>query len=383
MKIAVFTDTFLPQVNGVVTNVIDLIKELSKKNHQLLVFAPKPSKKISFILKGVKIDHIGGLPAVFYPEFYFTNPISFQILKTTEKFNPDIIHFHTPITIGFNAIITAKYLKKPLVSTFNTYFMEPEYLRVVGLDRFGLDKNRFINRFSWQFARFFYDQSDIIITPSQFTKDDLIKHGFIKPVIKISNGINLPKKLKKPIKNHFGQYFLYVGRLSKEKNISLLITSFKKFSLFDQKTKLLIIGEGPEKNDLKKLVINFHLNNRVLFLGSITHDTLMESNYYSNALAFISASTSETQGLSILEACSFKLPIIAVKARAVTELFNNNGILCQPNNIGELADALKVMTSNENLRSKFSYQSLEIAKKHSLNTTIKELENIYMSLIKK
>ena len=389
MRIAVFTDAFLPQINGVVTHIIKTIEKFIDHNHKVLVFAPKPNKQIELNkLVKAQIEFIPGLPAIFYPDFYMTNPLSYRILKTVEKFNPDIIHFHTPLTIGFNAIIAAKYFKKPLVSTFHAYFMEPEYLKTAGLDKLGLDENKFINNIGWQFARFFYDQSDVIICPSKCAKKDLINHHFTKTLEIISNGLDLPntkgsflkafEKIKLPKK-----YFLYVGRISREKSLDLLIKSFKKFTLINKEIDLVIVGDGPAKNDLEKFVASHSLKNRVYFLGAISHDSLMKSNIFPNALAFVSASTSETQGLSVLEACGFKLPVIAVKARALTELVKANGILCQPDSVNEFAKALETITKNFSLRKKFAQKSFQIASHHSLDKTISQLENIYISLINK
>ena len=162
MRIAVFTDAFLPQINGVVTHIIKTIEKFIDHNHKVLVFAPKPNKQIELNkLVKAQIEFIPGLPAIFYPDFYMTNPLSYRILKTVEKFNPDIIHFHTPLTIGFNAIIAAKYFKKPLVSTFHAYFMEPEYLKTAGLDKLGLDENN--NEIVFWCRRFIQNKINLLI----------------------------------------------------------------------------------------------------------------------------------------------------------------------------------------------------------------------------
>ncbi len=382
MKIAIFTDTFLPHVNGVVTHIAETIKIFAKHKHKVLIIAPHSEKIIDKLnIKGVEIKYISGLPALFYPDFKVTNPLNLEALKAVKKFNPDIIHFHTPFTIGFNAVMVSRYLKKPVVSTFHTYFMEPEYLRIVGFDRFNLDNSKLINELGWQFARFFHDQSDVIIVPSEFTKNDLIKHSFTKPIIKISNGITLPVKQKVSIAYPFDQYFLYVGRLSKEKSLDVLINSFVLFASDNKKTHLVIVGDGPDKNNLEQLVIKADLKDRVHFLGAIPHKTLLKSNIFSDALAFVSPSTSEVQGLSVLEAFSYGLPIVTIKSRAMTELVKNNGILCEPNNIDSFAKALKLVASNQNMQKKFSRESLKIAKEHLLEDSVKQLEKVYLSLI--
>lgn len=382
MKIAIFTDTFLPQINGVVTHVVETVKELAKLGHSILIIAPKSKKNIT-IGKNVKIEYLSGLPALFYPDFVFTTPFSYQLLKKVKKFAPDIIHFHTPIMIGLNAILIAKYLKVPLVSTFHTYFMEPEYLRTAGFDRLNLDNNKLINNIGWQIAKIFHDLSDIIIVPAKFTKDDLINHGFVKPIIRINNGIKLPNKQNKMFNYNLGKYFLYVGRLSKEKNLDILFKAYRIFCQKNKNIRLIIVGDGPDKNNLMQSAYKKGLEQRIVFLGLIPHKKLLNSDIFTQAIAFVTTSTSEVQGLSIIEACSYKLPVIAVKTRSMNELITNNGILVDKNDIDAFADALKRIVLDDLLRRDLSLNSFAVAKIHLLSNTVKQLEKVYFSLIKK
>ena len=131
MKIAYFTDTFLPQVNGVATALANQATELGERNHSVLIFTPKLDsiKREKFKAKNVQVVHLPTVPALLYPEFklgVFGLP---KVIKYLIKFKPDIIHLHTPLTVGMDAIMAARFFKKPLVGTVHVYFAESGYLR--------------------------------------------------------------------------------------------------------------------------------------------------------------------------------------------------------------------------------------------------------------
>ena len=134
MNIAIFTDTFLPNINGVVTFIIDYAKGLAKRGHKVLIIAPK-TKKRNFVYLGENISFkfVRSINAYFYEGFRFTIPNTPILIRILKKFNVDIIHFQTQFTLGFEAILCAKLMKKPLVGTFNTFIAEPGYIKHIKL----------------------------------------------------------------------------------------------------------------------------------------------------------------------------------------------------------------------------------------------------------
>ncbi len=387
MKIAVFTDAFPPQINGVVTHILDANRLLSLKGYEIIIFAPKPEKDIDNLPlpANVKVHYLSSIPLFFYEDFYLTPPFSPYAFKIVQQFAPEIIHFHSPITVGANGIAIAKLLKIPLIGSFHAYFMEPEYLRIVKLDKIKLDKSKVVNKLLWYYANLFYNQADVVISPSFKTKDDLINHGVNRPIKVISNGVDCSFNKKGSSKMNFNlpkKYILYVGRVSREKSIDVLINAFSEFAKNEKETHLVIIGDGPAKKELEKLSFSLNLSNRIHFIGLLHHDDLINSPIYKNALVFATASKSETQCISVLEAINFGLPIIGVKSRAIPELIKGNGILCEADNIKNLSEAFSLLTKDVKLRKRCQYQSLELAKKHSINLTIQKLESLYASLVK-
>jgi glycosyltransferase involved in cell wall biosynthesis len=133
MKVAHFTDTFYPSLNGVVTSVVNLSKALTDQGHSVTIFAPHPphDKDLHWDYPEIKLELLPSMPALFYPDFRLSSPLSMEVLRLMNEDQPDIIHFHTPLTVGFAGILIGKMKKIPVVGTFHTYFMEPEYLQVV------------------------------------------------------------------------------------------------------------------------------------------------------------------------------------------------------------------------------------------------------------
>ncbi len=378
MKIAIFTDTFTPHINGVVTHIITTAEAFLQKGHDVLIFTPKPVDIQPY--SHLPIVYLSSIPFFIYTDFRLSLPFSPTAFDEIKQFSPDIIHFHTPSALGSNAIFCAKKLGIPLVGSFHTYFMEPEYMRILGLHKIHLDKNFFVQKAGWKFASLFYTQADHIVSPSNYTKEHLRENGINQPITVISNGVDLLAVHKKNIPYQDRKYFLYVGRVSREKNLDTLIRAFHLFSKKNSTIHLKIVGDGPALDEVKKLTRTLSLQKRIEFTGMISHEELIHSPLYNEALSFVTTSTSETQGISILEAMSYSLPIIAAKSRGLGELIKNNGILCPSDNERDFAQAFTTFASDEKKQKLCSDISEKLVKKHSLSTTVEKLEELYRTM---
>ena len=202
MNIAIFTDSFFPQVNGIATHCLELCNGLAVKGHHIQLFIPLIDKNKTIQLHpNIEVHSISGIPLGILKDFRITSPYPFEPIHILKQNIPDLIHFHTSFTLGINGIIAAKKLKIPLVGTFHSYFMEPEYLRVLQLDKVHLDTNTQINSLGWNYAKSIFNKAHIVISPSLFTKNDLVKHGLKKPIKVISNGIDVEKIQKRQLKD--------------------------------------------------------------------------------------------------------------------------------------------------------------------------------------
>jgi len=368
MKIAYFTDTFLPKIDGVVTSLLAVSNALVDEGHEILIIAPKPShssKNVRLGLKkGITVKYIASIPSFLYPDLRAGVPVSHNVIQTLRKFNPDVIHFQTTFLIGGGAILLGKILHKPIIGSFHTYFMEPEYIRNIGIS----DQRNVIRSFLWRYAQVFYNVCDAVVTPAEIVREDLMKHGVTKPITVIPNSLNesLIKKTSLKQKSYLRKKYhlkdsivLYVGRLSREKNVDELIQAFAKVVLKNPHVTLLIVGDGPAKDKLEKQVKDLNLEDSIVFTGSIKHIDLLANGLFEVADIFASASTSEVQPVSFIEAMAYGLPIVGVAKRGVHEMVKDVGLLSEPHTPSEITNNILKILNDRKLQSDLSKKSLK------------------------
>ncbi len=388
MKIAFFTDTFLPQVNGIATSLANQAQELGERGHEVLIFAPKDDdiKRKTFKAENVTMVNLPAVPAMLYTEFkigVFGLP---KVVKYLTKFDPDVIHLHTAFTVGMDAVVASKIFKKPLVGTVHTFISDSDYLRVL---KYRLAV-KLLDKVSQRFLNFLFGQCDIVVAPSKMLVQELNSNGFKKTVSYLPNGIilNQPKmlsnKAKGALRKKYGlrqKVVLHFGRLSYEKNVDVLIKAFFLIAHKHSDVSLLIIGDGPATKSLKKLTVKLGLEDRVIFTGFIDHEVLISSGIISIGDLFATASTMEVQPMAILEAMLFGLPIIGIKQAGLIELVSSNGFLVKPGSTRELAEKMKKILYDPPAAARMKEASLRLIKLHSIDKTINTLEKLYQNLI--
>ena len=307
MRIAIFTDAYPPFVNGVSTSTFNLVNALVNHGHEVLVVAPRPTDG--------KLEQVGNVlyvPGLYLKKLYgyrFTNIFANKPLKIIKKFKPDVIHNQTDFTIGVLARRAAKRLKLPIVYTYHTSYEDYTYYAVRGLmDRLA---KRIVRVYSKDLAK----RMTEFITPSDKTKDYMRSLGSDIYINVIPTGIDFSifksekvdlEKLRTFKKEHnikpMTKVFLLVGRIAKEKSMDVSLRGFasyhKKHPEIDK--KLLILGDGPYREDLELLAEELGVSHLVEFLGQVS--ALEVPFYYHLADIYTSASITETQGLTFMEA---------------------------------------------------------------------------------
>ena len=230
-----------------------------------------------------------------------------------------------------------------------------------------------------EFASFYYEQgADELVyidaVASLYGRNsllDLVKKTSLNKITDFKSRYSLSNKT-----------IIYVGRTSREKSLDILLLAFNQVVRKEPEAKLLIIGEGPALGGLKELSKALGLEKKVIFTGKIDHQKLLQSGAYEIASLFATASTSEVQPMSVLEAIAFGLPIVGVKARGMEELIRGNGILFNPGDINGLSKGMIKILRNESLREKFSQRSKGLIKKeYLLDNIIEKLEKAYKDLL--
>lgn len=388
MKIAIFTDLFLPRIDGVSNSLAHLVKEYARQGHDVLVVAPK--------LKGCDQVEIDGVDIVFLPSivdvFYPTSALGMfspYLLKKLKSFSPEIIHVVVPLTVGGMGLLYSKLVDIKSVAVFHAYFMEPEYLKIIGIKNRGVGVAQ---KMLWKYAKSFYDRANYVVTPSNFVKQDLIAHNFSGPIKVINNAIDFSnvsfdqKKHLSFIKEHSllnNKIALYIGRISIEKNIELLIDSFSDVLKKVPDAKLLIVGGGPDLERLQNKVAQLNLEKHIVFSGEIKNYDLVRKGVFRLAKVFVTASHSEVQPVSIIEAMSFGLPVVAAKSRGLTEMIKDNGYLVSNDDKNKFSENISKILRDTKTQKEMSERSRQLAKKYSLSNSAKKHISLYKKLIKK
>jgi len=364
MKIGYFTETYLPQTNGVVESINNFGEELVKRGHEVHIFAPNPGIKE---YKGMQIHSVPSIKFKPYPDYKIAIPLKVKIPKL------DIVHTHGPFSMGVYGLYTAKKQKIPAVSTYHTLLSE----YVSYLSKYG---ERITKKIAEEYCEYHYRRYDSLITPSNYMKKNLSKKLQAKTTTipsPIKNNLKPVPNAKQKLKlQKYKKIYLNLGRISPEKDIDTLL---KAAPYFIKKNEILLIaGKGPVLNELKKQAKQLKLKNKIKFLGYIPEET--KTTYYTAADLFITASKSETEGLVAIEAQACGTPVIAPEITAMPELITEgeNGYLFTPDNYKELARIINYHKFPKTMKNK----AIKKAKQYSIKNSTDKLEKLYEKTIK-
>lgn len=314
MRIVIFSDTYYPDINGVVSSIGILRKELIKHGHEVMIVTTVPPKGVEIdddpmILRmnGRVLKSIYGyrLAGIYNNEYY----------KKIREFKPHLIHTQTEYGVGIFGRICAYYLDLPHVYTYHTNIYDYTYYVTKGIEP--LDKMA-----KWavkQLMKVYTNHCTSLIVPSDKTATMMKSIGIKKEPNVVATGLDLDRfksyneehtrQIRKEfgLENHF--IMISIGRLAAEKSIDLIIKAMPELIKKNNNIKLFIVGDGPAKEELMNLTDHLHMNSYVIFAGSQKADTI--SDYYHAGDLFVSASMTETQGLTFIEAMASSLPVIA------------------------------------------------------------------------
>lgn len=384
MRIAIFTDSFLPHVSGVCSAVINQANELCRQGHEVMVFRPrgfgannKRRLERSGDLHAKVRDVLISLPVVRQPGLRVALPTVAPTLPVIRNFKPDIIHVHTEWGCGWEGVMIAKMLRKPLVGTFHTFFAEPEYLR-----QFHLPNHKVTQNMMWRYSVFFYNHCDRILSPSRSVASQLLARGAENPPHLLSNGIPAYTLVGDAevadTRAHLGidgPCFVYVGRLAEEKSLPVLLRAFARALATRPDTRLLVIGDGPARGDLERQALDAGIAGAVKFTGSIPHARLMRENIPRAGQVFVTPSKTENQPVSILEAMAFGLPVVGADAKGIPEMVRDawNGLLFPPDDDAAMARAMLRLLEDDGLRAHCEKNARQLAAENSIESIVTQL----------
>ncbi len=313
MKIAIFAETYLPYINGVVTHIKILKEGLEQLGHTVLIVTADPDTKHHYLK-----DNVLHCPAHRSQRLYgygLASPVSRRRLKFVEDFDPDIIHIHQEFGIGLSGIMIAKLLKKPLVYTLHTmydeylYYVAPRALLPV------------VKKISHRYSRAIANSAHAITGPSKKCQEYLQNVGVTKMVNVVPNAVELdqfnPDNISQEVKDELRKRYqipsdaticCFVGRLGREKSVDILLDYWAKTITPADKLHLIVIGDGPCIDELKEQATKLNINSMVTFTGKILHEDL--PTYLAACDFYGTASTSDTNSISMLEVRATGLPVL-------------------------------------------------------------------------
>jgi len=326
VRIGFFTDTYFPQVSGVATSIRTLKNELEKQGHEVYIFTTTDPDADEFEKDIVR------MPSV--PFISFTDRrivvrglwFAYQIAKELEL---EIIHTHTEFGTGFLGKMVANRLRIPVIHTYHT--MYEDYLHYIA--------NGKVVRPSHvkHFIKMFVNHSTGVVCPSKRVVDTLKRYEVDVPMRIIPTGIDvsrfsrpdITKKDTDQLRDKLGLHtddlmILSLSRISYEKNIHVIVQQFPEVLMSYPNARLVIVGKGPYREDLEELSRQLGVEDYIQFTGEVPHEDV--AYYYHAADYFVSASTSETQGLTYAEAIASGTQCIVEGNDYLNQLLNDESL---------------------------------------------------------
>ncbi|MFZ3589361.1 glycosyltransferase family 4 protein [Bacillus sp. DJP31] len=348
MKIAIFTDTFAPQVNGVARTLKRFTDYLEQQEIEYKVFAPDCTKDEE--LFSTHIHRFTSLPFFLYPECRLALPNMLHVKSQLQQFQPDIIHVATPFNVGLCGIHYAKKLNIPLVGSYHTDF--DQYLEYYDL--------QFLSPILWKYMRWFHRSFLKTFVPSQETKEQLKRHGFTDLHIwsrGVDSALYKPNEHSTKVREKYKikeKYVLsYVGRLAPEKDVQTLLETMKALPPNLQKNvRWLVVGDGPSKLDMQR-----ETPSNVTFTGYLNGKELSE--VYAASDLFVFPSPTETFGNVVLEALACGTPVVGANSGGVKNIIRQGktGILCEPKKVESFVEAIVDLLENNEKRTHMSTEA--------------------------
>jgi glycosyltransferase involved in cell wall biosynthesis len=368
MRIALFTETFLPKIDGIVTRLRHTVDRLQKQGDTVLVFCPDGGLREH---QGAKIHGVSAIPFPLYPELKLAIPRP-TIGKALARFKPDLIHVVNPAVLGIGGIYYAKTMNVPLVASYHTHL--PQYLQHYGLGA--------LEPLLWELLKLAHNQAQLNLCTSTAMIEELGDRG-IERLDLWQRGVDTemyqPSLASAKMRSRLSQgnpdapLLLYVGRLSAEKEIDRIKPVLEAIP----NARLALIGNGPHKEALE-----------AHFAGTNTHfvgylQGLELASAYASADAFVFPSRTETLGLVLLEAMAAGCPVVAANSGGIPDIVSDgvNGYLFDPEDSDSAIVATQKLLANGIKRQKMRENARQEAEKWSWSAATAQLQDYYRTVL--
>jgi len=364
MRIALFTEVFLPKVDGITNTLVHTLKHFRERGDEVLIFAPDWSVE-SYL--GYRVVGLKGVRFAPYPDISFTFP-SLRIFTELLKFNPDVTHVVGPAVLGVWGVFASRILGYPTLTSYHTdYHNYMPYYKLGPLVRFVYPASRLV-----------FNRAQLNLCPSSYIYDALVKER-IRNVVLWRGGVEAdrfhPRHRSEEFRRSVGckpgeLIAIYVGRLAVEKSLEQMKHIADRFP----QVQLVLVGDGPAAGHFKRVFSG----KRCFFTGHLEGDAL--SAAFASADFFVMPSKTETFGLVTLEAMSSGLPVLAAGAGGTKDLIlhEQNGLLFPPDDIESMLAGAKRLIESSPLREGLARKGREMAEKSSWFVEMERLRAFYL-----
>ncbi len=375
MKIAFFTETFLPKVDGIVTRLTKTIQNLIQSGDEVTVFCPEgcPSNYM-----GAKVVGVPAMPLPLYPELKLGLPGP-GVSDELENFKPDLIHVVNPAVLGLGGIWLAKTNNIPLVASYHTHL--PKYLEHYGMGM--------LEPLLWELLKAAHNQATLNLCTSTAMVQELSEKGIQNTALwqrGVDTDIFKPElrdeQMRRRLLGNFsdeGSLLIYVGRLSAEKQIERIKPVLDALP----STRLALVGDGPHRQQLEK----FFQGTSTTFVGYLSGNDLASA--YASGDAFLFPSSTETLGLVLLEAMAAGCPVVGANKGGIPDIITDgeNGCLYNPDEDDDgalsLIEATKKLLGNEIERTTMRQAARSEAERWGWAGATKQLRSYYDDVLVK
>ena len=370
MRVALFTETFLPKIDGIVTVLILLMDHLIQRDIEFVVVAPRLSDTVRDY-RGRKVIGVPGVRLPLYPELKF-GPPTLSTYREVRDFKPDIAHFIHPTLVGTGGMVMAKRLNIPTLASF--------HLDLASITRYlGIG---FLEPLVWWYTRQNFNAADYALAPSRLVQQDLLAHG-VRQVGLWRRGVDAeqfhPRHYSDAMRARLSAghpqdtILLYVGRLSHEKQINTIRTVLERVP----GTRLAIVGDGPARADLQR-----HFSGTpTVFMGYLQGQDLWSA--FASADIFVFPSALETFGLVLVEAMASGLPVVTSRVGGADEIVRPgvNGYVFNVGDVRGMIDGVRAILSSPRKRQIMGRNARLFAETQSWPAMMDELIACYDDLI--
>ena len=370
MKIALFTETFLPKVDGIVTRLTKTVQHLVAAGDEVMIFCPEGAPE-SYM--GAQVVGVPAMPLPLYPELKLALPRP-SVSDALEAFGPDLVHVVNPAVLGLGGIWLAKTKGYPLVASYHTHL--PKYLEHYGLGM--------LEPVLWELLKMAHNQAQLNLCTSTAMVAELSEKG-IQHTDLWQRGVDTdlfrPELRSQAMRERLlagqsdtGKLLLYIGRLSAEKQIERIRPVLDAMP----DARLALVGDGPYRQQLETLFAGSATN----FVGYLAGEELASA--YASADAFLFPSSTETLGLVLLEAMAAGCPVVGANRGGIPDIVSDgvNGCLYEPDGgAGSLTAATQRLLGDPGEREQLRRNAREEAERGGWAGATEQLRGFYRQVL--